>query len=89
VAKIYDARTDGGFFQIPEPAKCAASDECHGPGTKEAATPPIRTIAATPGNPKAKSCKKPKVKKNGKCVSKKKRRHHKRHHRRHHHRGAR
>ena len=39
LAKIYDARTEGGFFKIPPPALCAASDECHGPGTKAAATP--------------------------------------------------
>ncbi len=50
VAKLYDARTDGGIFDIPPPAKCAASDECHGPGTRAADTPPIRTIAGTPGN---------------------------------------
>jgi hypothetical protein len=37
--KIYDARSEGGFFVIPPPPPCAASDECHGPGSQ--AAPPI------------------------------------------------
>jgi sugar lactone lactonase YvrE len=82
LAKIYDARTNGGVFAIPPPALCAASDECHGPGTREAPTPPIRTISGGPGNPTAKACKKPRVKRHGKCVRKR----YKRHHNRRHHR---
>ena len=35
--KIYDAREGGGIFVIPPPPPCAASDECHGPGTGRAA----------------------------------------------------
>jgi hypothetical protein len=38
--KIYDAREGGGFFVIPPPPTCAASDECHGPGSQAAG--PIR-----------------------------------------------
>jgi hypothetical protein len=79
--KIYDARSGGGFLDFGPAPLCAASDECHGPGTKEAPTPPIRTIAGGPGNPTAKACKKPRVKRHGKCVPKR----HKRHHNRRHH----
>ena len=86
VTKIYDARVDGGFFDIPPPALCAASDECHGPGSKAAGRPPIATVAGTAGNspPSTRSCKKGFVKRHGKCVKKrkhKKKKHHK--HRRH------
>jgi hypothetical protein len=80
VTKLYDARTGGGFFHVPPPALCAASDECHGPGTQAAAPPPIGTIGATPGNHRDERCRKGFVKKRGKCVRKKKR---KRKHTRH------
>jgi hypothetical protein len=43
--KIYDAREDGGFFIVPAPPLCAASDECHGPGTRAAGPPSIGTVA--------------------------------------------
>ncbi len=70
VTKLYDARENGGFFDVPPPALCAASDECHGPGTKAADLPPIRTIAGEPGKPSVR-CRKGIVKKHGKCVKKK------------------
>jgi hypothetical protein len=80
LTKIYDARTDGGFFDVPPPAKCAASDECHGPGTVAAESPPIRTIAGTPETGEIKrGCKRKFVKKHGRCV---RRRHSRHHHRR-------
>jgi hypothetical protein len=78
LTKIYDARTNGGFFKVPPPALCAASDECHGPGTTAAAPPPIRTVAGAPGNKgpsAAPKCKKGFVKKHGKCVRKKQKKH--------------
>ena len=81
--KIYDAREGGGRFVIPPEPPCAASDECHGPGTQAAPVPPIGTNSpgeggqAVPG----KSCKKGFVKRHGKCVKK----HHKR---KHHHRSG-
>ena len=80
VTKIYDARVDGGFFDVPPPALCAASDECHGPGTQAAGRPPIGTTAGTPGNstPAKKTCKKGFVKRHGRCV--RQRRHKKMHH---------
>ncbi len=56
VMKIYDARELGGFFVIPPPPGCAASDECHGPGTEASPPPPIATLAGTPGN-KSPDCK--------------------------------
>ncbi len=82
LAKLYDARVEGGFFKVPPPALCAASDECHGPGTTAAAPSQSRTKAGTPANvkPKNAACKKGYVKKKGKCVRKKAKRHHKRHH---------
>jgi hypothetical protein len=43
--KIYDAREEGGFFIVPPPPLCAASDECHGPGTRSAGPPSIGTLA--------------------------------------------
>ncbi len=84
VTRIYDARSNGGFFSIPGPGPCAASDECHGPGTQSAPSPPIRTGGPTiPGNEKAKakalSCRKGQAKKRGRCVPKKKS-HAKKHH---------
>jgi NHL repeat len=47
--KLYDARKGGGFFEIPESPPCAASDECHGPGTQAAPPPPIGTFKGTGG----------------------------------------
>ena len=63
---------------IPPPALCAASDECHGPGSQAPPPPELRTRAGGPGNVKAApKCKKGKVRKNGKCVPKKKAKTHK------------
>jgi hypothetical protein len=45
--KIYDARAEGGYpYNPPRPA-CAASDECHGPGTVAAPPPPINTVTGS------------------------------------------
>ena len=67
--KIYDARTGGGFFQLPIKPQCAASDECHGPGTETPAPPQIASSGKTSdGN--LKTCPKGKVKRKGKCVKK-------------------
>ena len=68
--KIYDARAGGGFLQIPPLPLCAAKDECHGPGTVPAPPPQIGTFKGNGGNVKRVKCKKPKVKRNGKCVKK-------------------
>jgi hypothetical protein len=55
--KIYDAREDGGFFIVPPPPLCAASDECHGPGTRAAGPPSIGTLApGRSGQAKAAQC---------------------------------
>jgi hypothetical protein len=76
LTRIYDARENGGFFSIPGPGPCAASDECHGPGTQSAPSPPIRTGGPSiPGNEQAKpapSCRKGQAKRKGRCVPKKK-----------------
>lgn len=85
--KIYDARVNGGFLHDPARKQCAASDECHGPGTETPAPPVINTITGS-GNPQReeKQCKKGFVRKNERCVKKRKK-HHRHHHRgrRHHH----
>lgn len=63
--KIYDARVLGGFFKLPVRPQCAASDECHGPGTVAPGPPAIRSSGPTSlGN--VKPCKKGYVRKNGK-----------------------
>jgi hypothetical protein len=68
--KVYDAREGGGFLKIPSLPLCAAKDECHGPGTVPAPPPQIGTFKGNGGNVKRLKCKKPKVKRNGKCVKK-------------------
>jgi Tol biopolymer transport system component len=45
--KIYDARSGGGFFKLPVKPQCAASDECHGPGTVAPAKPQIGSSGKT------------------------------------------
>ena len=71
--RIYDARAGGGFPRSPDPARCQASDECHGPGTEQPLPPQIGTFKGRLGNETPLKCKKGKVKRHGKCVSKKKR----------------
>jgi hypothetical protein len=51
--KIYDARADGGFLLIPSLPSCAASDECHGPGSQEASAVKIGTLEGRRGNVEA------------------------------------
>lgn len=75
--KIYDARQNGGFFVVPPPPPCAASDECHGPGTKAAAVPQVPGIKGSGGQFQgaAPKCRKPKVRRRGKCVKAPQRKH--------------
>jgi hypothetical protein len=61
--KIYDAREEGGFFVIPERPPCAASDECHGPGTQAAPPPPIGTLKGSGGQFEPEPAKQQKCKK--------------------------
>ena len=71
LVRIYDARANGGFPQLPPRTPCQASDECHGPGTVKAPPPGIATFRGTLGNvTPAKRCKRGFVRKNGKCVKK-------------------
>ena len=51
--KIYDAREGGGYVQSSKPLPCAASDECHGPGT--VAPPPPNINSVTGEGPKRKT----------------------------------
>jgi hypothetical protein len=80
--KIYDARAYGGFPFVPQPVPCKASDECHGPGSE---TPPAPNIKSTAGTPESSSsagkCRKGLVRKNGKCVRRKKTKKHAKRHR--------
>jgi hypothetical protein len=81
--KVYDSREKGGFFVIPSSPPCAASDECHGPGSQAAPSPSIGTFKGTGGQHKQVKCKRGFVLRHGKCVRKPK--HHRRGHRKHRH----
>lgn len=90
--KIYDAREEGGFFVVPPPPPCAASDECHGPGTQAQAPPQIGTFKGTGGQARQHRphrCKKGQKKKHGRCGKGHKHRAHHRHRRHRKHEGAR
>jgi hypothetical protein len=82
--RIYDAREGGGFFQIPGSPPCAASDECHGPGSKAAPPHDVGSLGGTDGNlaeGEGARCKRGFVKKHGRCVRKPHRKHsHHKHH---------
>ena len=74
--KIYDAREQGGFFKLPKAPDCAASDECHGPGSQAASAPQLGTFKGGGGQFQAPSkCRKGHVKRHGKCVKKKHKKH--------------
>ncbi len=53
LAKVYDAREDGGFPFLPDPVPCKASDECHGAGSAAPGPLPIGTITGNGGNSEA------------------------------------
>jgi hypothetical protein len=88
--KVYTAREGGGYSYLPEELKCAAADECRGPGTAVAPPPAIGTYKGTGGNltqkPKRhRKCRKGWVrkrahgsKKRSRCVKRKRARHHQR-----------
>jgi hypothetical protein len=75
--KVYTARENGGYLFDPLPFDCAASDECHGPGSRVADPPIITTVtpSTVPSGKKAKPCKKGFRKKRGKCVKKPRKKH--------------
>ena len=73
--KIYDAREEGGYPQGASRLPCAASDECHGPGTPQPPPPNINSITGAGAQPapeeeaaKPKKCRKGFVKKHNRCV---------------------
>ena len=87
--KLYTARENGGFAYLPPEKACAASDECHGPGTEPPPDPNINTFTGggpARGNskPSGTRCRKGFVKRHGKCAKK-----HKRHKQKHGKRGNR
>jgi hypothetical protein len=69
--RLYTARENGGFAYGPPTFQCAASDECHGPGSNAAPTLAVATIAGTPaqviGPERGKGCGKGLVKRGGRC----------------------
>jgi len=94
--KLYDARGNGGFFFVPPPPDCAASDECHGPGSQPPEETSLGTLSGSGGNanptpPTTSPCAKGKVRRHGRCVSKHSRgkKRHRAKQGRHAHRGAR
>jgi hypothetical protein len=80
---VYDARVEGGFPQQPVERQQCSSDACQGALTNPAPLLVPGSVSQTPGGnfaapaptkaavkPRAKSCKKGYVKKQGKCVKK-------------------
>lgn len=57
--KLYTARENGGFFVVAPEPPCAASDECHGPGSAAPEPIDLGTLAGSGGNfeaPQKKAC---------------------------------
>ena len=85
LVKIYDARSAGGFFVIPEPPPCKASDECHGPSSPLPPAPNIKSIAVggsgnyVPPSTRLK-CKRGFIKRHSRCVKNIHSSHHHHHH---------
>ena len=77
--KVYDARAGGGFLVDPPRQPCKASDECHGPGTPIPPPPDIKSQTGSQVPNKILRCGKGKVKRKGKCVKPKHRKHHSKH----------
>ncbi len=69
--RLYDAREGGGFAFGPPQFQCAASDECHGASTPAPAPLGAATTAGSPGQFEEApvKCRKPKVRRRGRCVS--------------------
>ena len=71
LAKIYDAREEGGFPFLPDPVPCKASDECHGAGSAAPGPLPIGTITGNGGNSEpARKCRKGFKRRGDRCVKK-------------------
>ncbi|HEY7256950.1 MAG TPA: hypothetical protein VH476_09745 [Solirubrobacterales bacterium] len=79
--QIYDARVLGGVPFVPPPVQCKASDECHGPSSAIPPPPNIKTLAGTPignnGRRSRRGCKAGFVRKHGRCVKKRSKKHRK------------
>jgi hypothetical protein len=75
--KVYTAREGGGVLSSLSPYPCAASDECHGPGTKAPSEPVINTVTGAGTSlqvTKPPQCKKGKVRRKGRCVKRRRNR---------------
>ncbi len=68
LVKIYDAREAGGFAYAPPSPPCAASDECHGPGSQAPGPPSIKSVVGEGGNLVVANCSRGHVKRHGTCV---------------------
>lgn len=76
-AKIYNARTNGGFEPEPTEAPCVAADECHGPGAGPPGPLGIGTGAVTTGGnvaPQGRKAKKGPAKRAKRKAAKRRRR---------------
>jgi hypothetical protein len=72
LAKIYDAREEGGFPFPPDPVPCKASDECHGAGSPAPGPLPIGTITGSTATVEAgKKCHKGSKRRGDRCVKQK------------------
>ena len=66
LVRLYTAREGDGFTYGPPKFSCAASDECHGPGSQAAPQAVVGTVAGTPTGVKSRGCSKGKVRRKGK-----------------------
>ncbi len=90
LTKIYDARSDGGFFELSQSPPCASSEECHGAGSPAPSPPQIGTVLKTsegnaPAAPQPPKCRKGFARAHGRCVKKHVRAHHRKGKRGHRH----
>lgn len=80
-ADAYAARIGGGFPEAGEAQRCVSADECRTAPVSPPPTPAVGSTAPQAGNPPATrpGCPKGKVRKNGRCVKKPKKKHHRAH----------
>jgi hypothetical protein len=78
---VYDARVGGGFADPREETRCASGESCRGPAQSPPPAPAEQTSGFFgPGNlAPPKHCKKGKVRRRGKCVAKRHRKHRRAH----------
>ncbi len=85
--RIYDARIGGGFEFAAAPKPCPL-EVCQGTPKGAPTVEPLASLTSSPGNVKSKAarCRRHKVRRHGRCVARKHRKHKKKHRRRRKHR---